>query len=602
MIGKILGNRYEIVEHLGEGGMAVVYKGRDTLLQRPVTVKILRSEFSADEEFVSRFHREAQSVASLSHRNIVNVFDVGGEGDVHYLVMEYVDGENLKTKIKREGRFEPVQAVSIVRQVAEALAHAHQQQIIHRDVKPHNILITTDGQAKLADFGIAREASGTTLAQTKTLVGSVHYISPEQARGDTADAQTDIYALGVVLYELLTGRVPFSGSNPVTVALKHIQDTPQSVRELNSGLSRELERIVQKAMAKKKVDRYRSARDFSIDLRMTLPDGKQEEDMTREYTPVRVSRWRWNPALFAGVALVFLAMLVGGFFGLRSYMYVPDVVVPEVRGLSIEEAEAVLEARGLKTSISLDFSDDIEKGFVMDQDIEPNTKVKKKRMVFLTVSQGQEMIRIPDVTGQPLADAQESLQRNGFALGEREDLADEVIPAGTVLRQLPAANSTHPRGTPVKLFVSKGPASLGQMPDLTGLTLNEARREIVAAGLELDEDVSREGSYAEPEGRVIAQDPAPAAQVQDGVKVKLTLSAGPGPGQTAARQVVYVTMPNDGQTHVLHIVVRDANGESDAYVGVHQPGERVSREILYTGRTVIKVYIDDNLVDKKTVD
>ncbi len=602
MIGKILGNRYEIVEHLGEGGMAVVYKGRDTLLQRPVTVKILRSEFSADEEFVSRFHREAHSVASLSHRNIVNVFDVGGEGDVHYLVMEYVDGENLKTKIKREGRFEPVQAVSIVRQVAEALAHAHQQQIIHRDVKPHNILITTDGQAKLADFRIAREASVTTLGQTKTLVGSVHYISPEQARGDTADAQTDIYALGVVLYELLTGRVPFSGSNPVTVALKHIQDTPQSVRELNSGLSRELERIVQKAMAKKKVDRYRSARDFSIDLRMTLPDGKQEEDMTLEYTPVRVSRWRWNPALFAGVALVFLAMLVGGFFGLRSYMYVPDVVVPEVRGLSIEEAEAVLEARGLKTSISLDFSDDIEKGFVMDQDIEPNTKVKKKRMVFLTVSQGQEMIRIPDVTGQPLADAQESLQRNGFALGEREDLADEVIPAGTVLRQLPAANSTHPRGTPVKLFVSKGPASLGQMPDLTGLTLNEARREIVAAGLELDEDVSREGSYAEPEGRVIAQDPAPAAQVQDGVKVKLTLSAGPGPGQTAARQVVYVTMPNDGQTHVLHIVVRDANGESDAYVGVHQPGERVSKEILYTGRTVIKVYIDDNLVDKKTVD
>ena len=601
MIGKTLGTRYEIVEYLGEGGMAVVYKGRDTLLQRPVTVKVLRSEFSADQEFVSRFHREAQSVASLSHRNIVNVFDVGREGDVHYLVMEYIDGENLKTRIKREGLFAPAQAAAIVRQVAEALAHAHQQQIIHRDVKPHNILITTDGQAKLADFGIAREASGTTLAQTQTLVGSVHYISPEQARGDTADARSDIYALGVVLYELLTGRVPFSGSNPVTVALKHIQDAPPSIRELNPGLSRELERIVQKAMAKKKADRYRSARDLSIDLRMTLPEGKADEEITREFMPVQVSRWRWNRAVLAGVGLVFLALMVGGYFGLRSYIYVPDVVVPELRGLSIEEAEATLGERGLRTSLTLDHSDDVEKGFVMDQDIEPNTKVKKKRTIFLTVSQGQEMIRVPDATGQPVADAQELLQRNGFATGEREDVTDESVPAGTVVRQAPTANSNHPRGTPVKLYVSKGPTTLGEMPDLTGLTLNEARREIVAAGLELDEAVVREDSFVQPEGRVIGQNPAPRAGVADGVRVKLTISTGPGPGQAVSRQMLYVNMPNDGRTHVLHIIVRDAVGESDAYIGVHQPGERVAQEIRYRGQALIKVFIDDHLVDQKTV-
>lgn len=601
MIGKILGGRYEIAKYLGEGGMAVVYKARDTVLQRLVTVKILRAEFSADEEFVARFHHEARAVASLSHSNIVNVFDVGREGDVHYLVMEYVEGEDLKTMIKRKGRFAPVEAAAIARQVADALAHAHRQMIVHRDVKPHNILITPEGRAKLADFGIARAVSGTTLAQTKSLVGSVHYISPEQARGDTADAQSDIYALGVVLYELLTGKVPFDGGNPVSVALKHIQDRPPAVRALNPGLSRELERIVEKAMAKKKADRYRDAGDLAIDLRMTMPaDETTAEETTRRYLPVRVRLPRWNPALLAGAAVILVALFIGGYLGLRSYLYVPEVVVPDVQGRSVEAAEEALAARGLRASVSYDYHDELEKGMVIAQDVEPNTRVKKNRMVFLTVSQGQETVRVPDVTDYAVAQAEEVLRQAGFEIGARNEVNDDA-PPGTVLRQSPDANTTHPRGTRVALSVSKGaapPAVRSKMPDLAGLTLNEARREIVNAGLQLESSVSEQASREQPSGRVIGQNPAAGAPVSEGARVKLTLSTGPGPEER--RQVLHVTMPDDERNHVLRIVVKDALGEAEAYTAVHEPGERVSPEVAYTGRATVRIYIDDSLLDEKT--
>ncbi len=359
MMGKVLGNRYEITEKLGVGGMAEVFKAYDSLLQRPVTVKVLRSEFSADEEFVARFHREGQAVASLSHPNIVNVYDVGREGDVHYLVMEYVDGEDLKTVIKREGTLAPHRVVAVARQVCDALEHAHYHRIIHRDVKPHNILITRDGQAKLADFGIARECNAATLVQTKSLVGSVHYISPEQARGDTADAQSDIYALGVVLFEMLTGSVPFNGGNPVSVALKHIQDEVPSLKERNPAVNPEFDRIVRRAMAKIPIDRYASAREMARELKSIKTggeDGELADFSTQVYEPVRVPRRQVSNWALVSIIVAVIGLTVGGFFGLRAYLHVPEVVVPGVEDLLLAEAQRELKRVGLDYSVSEEYS------------------------------------------------------------------------------------------------------------------------------------------------------------------------------------------------------------------------------------------------------
>ncbi|HHW43609.1 MAG TPA: Stk1 family PASTA domain-containing Ser/Thr kinase, partial [Desulfotomaculum sp.] len=266
MIGKQLGNRYEILEQLGGGGMAIVYKGRDTFLNRLVTIKMLRPEFSSDQDFTRRFRREAQAVASLSHPHIVSIYDVGQEEGVQYLVMEYVDGEDLKTLIRREGALDAERAVQIALQVLEALEHAHENNIVHRDIKPHNILLTKSGRAKLTDFGIAREATAATVTQTDTIVGSVHYLSPEQARGEVAGPKSDIYSLGVVLYEMLTGTVPFAGDSPISVAIKHIQEEPEPPSRRNPAIPPALEQVVLRALAKNPGQRFASAREMAIHL------------------------------------------------------------------------------------------------------------------------------------------------------------------------------------------------------------------------------------------------------------------------------------------------------------------------------------------------
>lgn len=275
MIGKMLGNRYEILEKLGGGGMAIVYKGRDTFLNRFVTIKVLRPEFTSDEDFIKRFRREAQAVARLSHPNIVNIHDVGQEDGIHYLVMEYIQGDNLKAIIRKNGQLAPEHAVRFAVQICEALEHAHENHIVHRDVKPHNILVTDDGRAKLTDFGIAMEATSGTITRTDTIMGSVHYLSPEQARGETATAKSDIYAVGILLYEMLTGKQPYSGDSPIAVALKHIQETPQPVDEVNDSVPAELAAVVMRAMEKKPEDRFKSAAELARYLEVALEDTGQ---------------------------------------------------------------------------------------------------------------------------------------------------------------------------------------------------------------------------------------------------------------------------------------------------------------------------------------
>lgn len=603
MMGKVLGNRYEITEKLGVGGMAEVFKAYDSLLQRPVTVKVLRSEFSADEEFVARFHREGQAVASLSHPNIVNVYDVGREGDVHYLVMEYVDGEDLKTVIKREGTLAPHRVVAVARQVCDALEHAHYHRIIHRDVKPHNILITRDGQAKLADFGIARECNAATLVQTKSLVGSVHYISPEQARGDTADAQSDIYALGVVLFEMLTGSVPFNGGNPVSVALKHIQDEVPSLKERNPAVNPEFDRIVRRAMAKIPIDRYASAREMARELKSIKTggeDGELADFSTQVYEPVRVPRRQVSNWALVSIIVAVIGLTVGGFFGLRAYLHVPEVVVPGVEDLLLAEAQRELKRVGLDYSVSEEYSSK-EPGVVIRQDVKQGSRVKQQRVIFLTVSRGPEMIRVPDVRGRTRDEARSRLEAAGFVVGEGKEVTDELSPSNTVIRTEPGANAAHPKGGEVRLVISKAPDPvLIPVPDLIGLEEGAARAKLAAAGLLTAPDMPEKSSRDYPAGRVIAQDPRGGTEVDEHSEVRLTVSKGPGPEGRSV--VVYASMPNDGQPHIFRIVVSDAQGEREAYVGEHESGERVSRTVQYYGRARIQSYIDGNLVRKHTLD
>ncbi|MFA5882119.1 MAG: Stk1 family PASTA domain-containing Ser/Thr kinase, partial [Eubacteriales bacterium] len=371
MIGNLVGNRYEIISQLGGGGMALVYKARDTLLNRQVTVKILRSEHTGDEGFISHFRKEAQAVAKLSHPNIVNVYDVGKEGDTQFIVMEYVEGRNLKQFIKEQGRLPLNQAVDIARQICDGLQDAHTNGIVHRDIKPHNILVTDNGKVKVADFGIAQIMSSVTLTNSGTIVGSVHYFSPEQARGDATGAKSDIYAVGVVLYEMVTGKVPFEGETPIAVALKHIQEKPLPPSKLNAQVSPELERIILRAMEKEVTMRYKTAGDMARDLRklngesvdntiaidsdefatrvmggpLIITKGKGQED--DDEPAYRKKRKKMRPLVKMVIVTIILGLLAGAGYGLNIFLNVPEVRVPDVRNHTLEEARKILQENKL---------------------------------------------------------------------------------------------------------------------------------------------------------------------------------------------------------------------------------------------------------------
>jgi len=536
MIGRTIGGRYRITARIGGGGMSLVYRADDLRTGRPVAVKVLNPQYGADEEFVRRFRREASAAASLQHPNIVAIFDVGQEEDLYYIVMELVEPpRTLKQLIVERAPLPAETAVGVALQILSALEVAHANRIVHRDIKPHNILITAEGQCKVADFGIARAVTTNTMTHTGSIIGSAHYFSPEMARGAPAGEVSDLYSLGIVLYEMLTGALPFQGDSPISVAIKHVQEAVVPPTVLEPTIPLELEEIVMKALEKEPGDRYESATAMANDLRRFVDDYRagRTRVVSGDFPTQRIAGLRRKPAAKPSrrwigwvIAAVLLAALSGGgvwaYHTLVGYMDVPEVQVPDVRGKPVDEAQRLLTAAGLPSSVARqEASATVPVNAVVSQQPEGNSRVKQGRTVELVLSKGVSNTAVPDVRGLTQELAIQQLQQSNLKYTTHEDYTAEQA-AGRVYKQDPRAGDQVPEGAVIDLWISKG---LMTVPAVLGKTRAEAEQAIQQAGLTLGTP-----SYVasdKPVNTVLNTTPLPGATVQPNAVVQLQLSGGP---------------------------------------------------------------------------
>ncbi len=636
MIGQILSKRYEIIAKIGDGGMALVYSAKDNLLNRLVAVKVLREQYANDSEFIERFHHEAQAAASLSHPNVVNVYDVGTINNTPFIVMEYVEGENLSEIIKKRGILEPDYVIKIAVQICAALAHAHKHKIVHRDIKPHNILITKDNEVKVTDFGIAA-ISSLSITQTGVVLGSVLYFSPEQARGNKVDHFSDLYSLGVVMYEMLGGRVPFRGDTPISVALKHIQDLPKLLSELNSDIPPSLEQIVHKLLAKTPSDRYESAialsqaleklnlteslvqtQKLDLDLSEVIAEQTKEGEADLSATKRKKKSKRRLP-IFLLILFLFSGLLFTFFFILPEVLFPKDVEVPSVLGLSVEAAEELLAERNLKLAIDIEVSDnEIPVGHIISQDPRPNRMKKENQYVLVRVSKGPEYKDMISVIGLSSRDAQVKLTQSGFTLGETEYEEDPDFPVNTVIRQNPAPGDNVPAGLPVDLVMSQGVDIITTiiLPDFRGENIDFVRQQIADLGLK-EGSIIPEYSTIVTENQVVEQNPAPTTEVELGWTVDLVYSQGlPSTDRADSGGVerwttdgtwrenqVKVEIP-EGRDQEVVILVVDDFGAREFYRETHKGGSSFTKTVQGRGENArIQVYIGGRLfIDRNFVE
>ena len=487
MTGRVLSGRYVLEERIGSGGMAEVYRARDQLLARTVAVKILHAAYKNDVEFIERFRREAKAAAGLSHPNIVSIFDVGLEGDDHFIVMEYVPGSTLKQKIQSEAPIDIALAVRIAKDISGGLAHAHANNIVHCDIKPHNILITEDNRAKIADFGIARAVTESTMTYSGSVVGSVHYFSPEQARGSMITPKSDVYSLGVTMYEMLTGKLPFNGDNPVSIAMKHVEEEPMPPTAYRQNIPPMLEALVLRAMNKNPDVRPTSAElvqelamvEKTFGMTKTIdPDATQVLPRADTNLPPRRADRRKNSTapktekksffrskLFtAGLLIVLLLGFgIGSFLAFGNFFNQEEVLVPDVTGKQLALARQILEDGNLRVNVAETYDANVPPGQVVKQDPDSGKAVRTSRLVTIYISKGGEEIDMPDLQGLAKSAATEVLQKAGLTLGSvYEKFSDEE--PGTVLMQDPAVGTKINRGTAIDITVSKGDGSSTSTP------------------------------------------------------------------------------------------------------------------------------------------
>ena len=552
--GKILGNRYEIIEKVGNGGMATVYKAEDKVLKRNVAVKVLKDEFTTDEEFIKRFEIEAQSAARLTHPNIVSIYDVGSEDNLYYIVMELIRGKTLKEIIVEErGPLPWKWSVNVAIQIASALEMAHKNNIIHRDIKPHNIIITEDGIAKVTDFGIAKAVSNSTITAFGTTIGSVHYFSPEHARGGFTDAKSDLYSLGVVMYEMVTGRVPFDADTPVSVALKHMQEEPEEPIELNPNLPSAVNRIIMKALKKDTTLRYQSATDMLADLRQALknPNGDFVEDKNYDATARtqkintdlygnvveddNQKRGKKNNKFVAfikrhkvfstliGLILLF-AISLGGTLAYLNITNPAEVELPELVGMSKEEAQKTAEDLKLVFEVSSEeYNKDVPEGYVISQDPTyiADYNVKEGSTVKVVISKGQEKTTVPKVVGMTRQEAVDALEEANLK-AEIVEETSRTVEEGYVISQEVEAESEAYAGDTIKIHVSTG-TGIKQVTvqNVVGQTEADAKSTLEGQGLKVTVNYAEATSN---DGKVTAQSVAGGTTVDEGTTVTLTVN------------------------------------------------------------------------------
>ncbi|MGY3765532.1 Stk1 family PASTA domain-containing Ser/Thr kinase [Vagococcus vulneris] len=562
-IGQKIGERYEVIRSIGSGGMANVYLARDLILNRDVAIKVLRFDFQNDQDAIRRFQREALAATEMVHPNIVGVYDVGEDYGMQYIVMEYVEGTDLKRYIKDNSPIPLPTVVNIMEQILAAISVAHQHQIIHRDLKPQNILIARDGTVKITDFGIAIALSETSITQTNTLLGSVHYLSPEQARGGMATRQSDIYALGIILYELLTGVVPFEGESAVSIALKHFQNDMPSVRRFNPSIPQSLENVVLHATAKEAADRYQTVDEMYNDIKTVLNPARANEsvftpsvmtDDTIMLTPVRepekVEQREIKPnqvqqdehederetpkkkkpmkLILIGLALVLL--IGGGLYALGRGG--GEVIIPDVKGKSQTEAEAILKTAKLKVKPKIErISDDsVEKDRVVKTDPGVGTPVKENTTVTLFVSSGDKSVAMTNLSNLDIDAAENQLLNEGF-LKENITIKEETsdtIEEGRIIKQVPkAGEKVVPREAKVTLVKSSG-RKVFKLENMYGYSSNRVNSYIDSMGLTLIEGQS-EYSSSVPSGQVIYTIPSSGTEMKKGDQVTVVYSAGRDP-------------------------------------------------------------------------
>lgn len=638
MLSRILGKRYEIVELIGRGGMAYVYKARDLKLNRYVAVKVLREEYTENEQFIKKFDRESQAVACLSHPNIVGVYDVGVQDNIYYIIMEYVDGITLKQYLNRKGRLDYTEATRFVMDISNALRCAHENKIIHRDIKPHNILLTRDLVPKVADFGIARAITSSTVTMTNQTMGSVHYISPEQAKGGFVDERSDLYSLGILYYELLTGKLPFDEENTVTIAIKHIQEEIVPPRILEPKIPEKVNQIVIKLTQKKPDERYQNTDELMEDLEAVLenqsfgagdgnhlgndthiireglfhventgshatvhPEEEEDDDEYYYETPKETAARKKKRKI---ILISVLAVVAVAIIGVMAYAFYSGktVEVPDIKGKTVAAATTTLDKLGLVLEVEKEvYSADVEAGLIITQNPENGKELNSGKTIKVTVSKGVKTGNIPSVIGMSESEAVKAIEAANFVVGEIKREYNSSYKADIVFQMNPNGSTTANEGTKVTIYVSKG-EDLGTVPSVVGQALADAKSTITNAGLTVG-DITYEANGDYDKGIVISQTPNDGSQVSKNSEVSIVVSSGKITTQKLTINLSeYIQTTPAKSVKVKVVLSSNDNSDTVVYEGTNKSDDVFSVNVQGYGRETYEVFIDGSSVGTGYID